>query len=130
MTLQNSGRLAIHRRSDELAFLQHRLRTLQIACRERDDDGSGDVSADAVLQMEILVRERELADELIHTRQIEPLGETLQRRLAMAERVYRDLAGQKENGQDQPPHAYRLAEIERQALAEMLKQWWVWLRGP
>jgi hypothetical protein len=99
-----------------------------------------------------LMRERDLADELLHTRQTEPLGETLQRRLAMAERICRDLALQTEpqlwrsdlsGGQrpdqgsggldqardrDRGPGAYRVAEIERQSLTEMLNQWWAWLR--
>jgi hypothetical protein len=28
------------------------------------------------------------------------------------------------------PDAYWMAEIERQALAQVLKQWWAWLHGP
>jgi hypothetical protein len=42
------------------------------------------------LELAALLRQRDLADELLHTRQIEPLGETLQRRLAMAERICRE----------------------------------------
>jgi hypothetical protein len=168
MTLRNSGRLAIHRRSDEMAFLQHRLRALSAvrASREVDEPGEGALQAGPQderiqrdelgethdLEFDALIRERDLADELLHTRQTEPLGETLQRRLAMAERICRDLAlragplGRPPDGpgdpataeqnsrvdpvndQDRLSYAYRVAEIERQALAEMLNQWWVWLR--
>jgi hypothetical protein len=184
MTLRNPGRLAIHRRSDEIAFLQHRLRVLSAA---RDAQGQAPRSesrgprvqpqasaAQRDLSTEIVEREYDLADELLHTRQIEPLGETLQRRLAMAERVCRDLVPSSEPsarrsthpgepaGSHQPtkqmqrlassetsanelreeqggepdgpggqgclPDAYWVAEVERRALAEMLKHWWAWLR--
>jgi hypothetical protein len=163
MTLRNSGRLAIHRRSDEIAFLQHRLRALSAARTSREIDEHRDVTPEAGLQdqhilrdelgetqdleRDFLVRERDLADELLHTRQTEPLGETLQRRLAMAERICRDLARRASpdgpgdpataeqnsrvdsvNDQDRLSYAHRVAEIERQALAEMLNQWWAWLR--
>lgn len=168
MTLRNPGRLAIHRRSDEIAFLQHRLRAINTAYASRDADASRDMVLEAESQdqhdqpndlgdepepeFDALMRERDLADELLHTRQIEPLGETLQRRLAMAERICRDLALRLElptqcpdchsdpsmleqdgtvdqvSSQDRLSEAYRVAEIERQALTEMLNQWWAWLR--
>ena len=105
MTLGNPGRLAIHRRSDEIAFLQQRLRALAAALpfNRTGEEGPETTSYGARiqnnaypiernLQLAALVRERDLADELLHTRQIEPLGEALQRRLAMAERICRDLA--------------------------------------
>jgi hypothetical protein len=85
MTLRNPGRLAIYRRSDEIAFLQHRLRVIgetQFSGEAGDSDSAS----------RVLARERDLADEFLHTRQTEPLGETLQRRLAMAELVCHDLA--------------------------------------
>lgn len=168
MTLLNPGRLAIHRRSDEIAFLQHLLRVLSDA---QADHGGSEIQDDVLesvvgdrhveqsvpadehdLQLEILVRERDLADELLHTRQTEPLGETLQRRLAMAELICRDLVpraaplsqnltgpGSKVHGkwgdgpervnrQDGLPDAYCVAQAERRALNEMLNQWWAWLR--
>lgn len=168
MTLRNPGRLAIHRRSDEMAFLQHRLRALSAARASRELDEPREGALEAGLQDERIQRdelgetqdlefgaskrERDLADELLHTRQTEPLGETLQRRLAMAERICRDLALRAEHsgrppdgpgdpaaaeqnnrvdpvsGQDRLSYAYRVAEIERRALAEMLNQWWAWLR--
>ncbi len=163
MTQRHPGRLAIHRRSDEIAFLQHRLRVLSAAQessrRQAQEDitrESGDqleISVEeAEFRQEVMARERDLADELLHTRQTEPLGEALQRRLAMAERVCRDLtphikhssqvpgsAGhpmQREgSGQAQDPvrgpqrsDTYRVAEVECQALTEMLNQWWAWLR--
>jgi len=163
MTLRNSGRLAIHRRSDEMAFLQHRLRALGAARASREVDEPRHDAPEAELQdrriqrdelgeahdleFDALVRELDLADEFLHTRQTEPLGETLQRRLAMAERICRDLALRappdcpddpataeqnirvdQVSGQDRLSYAYRVAEIERRALAEMLNQWWAWLR--
>lgn len=166
MTQRNPGRLAIHRRSDEIAFLQHRLRVLSdahgrpdvgephehafdAAADERGDQ-PGFPSDERDLRLEVVVRERDLADELLHTRQIEPLGEALQRRLAMAERICRDLAlrtepvtqsptstgNQVQDGepdwpdyQDRPSDAYWVAEVERRALTEMLDQWWAWLRA-
>jgi hypothetical protein len=184
MTLRNPGRLAIHRRSDEIAFLQHRLRVLSAArdAHERVPPAESQgpqvqlhsAAAQRDLSTEVVEREYDLADELLHTRQIEPLGETLQRRLAMAERVCRDLGPSSEPsvrrstdrvkpaGSHQPtqqmqrlastdasvnelreehgvepdgagdrgrfPDAYGVAEIERRALAEMLKHWWAWLR--
>jgi hypothetical protein len=157
MTLRNPGRLAIHRRSDEIAFLQHQLRVLNAACRANDSqddalepvremiirDGSVEAIASSVrcdLRAEVLMRERDLADELLHTRQTEPLGETLQRRLAMAERICRDLAprsdGKEEDNVglghgyhwDRLPGVCQVAEIERRVLTEMLQQWWGWLR--
>jgi len=184
MTLRNPGRLAIHRRSDEIAFLQHRLRVLSAArdakeqASQSESPGDRDQPEAAAarydLSTQVVEREYDLADELLHTRQIEPLGETLQRRLAMAERICRDLAVRTEppsqcpfdpgepNGshlprteiqglapaeasgdeprgeqsgepgrpdsRDRLPGAYWVAEIERWALAEMLKHWWAWLR--
>jgi hypothetical protein len=157
MTLRNPGRLAIHRRSDEIAFLQRRLRALNAACRvnkSQDDaletvretvirDGSVEAKTSIVSRdprAEVLMRERDMADELLHTRQTEPLGETLQRRLAMAERICRDLAprsnGEEEHSVglghgkhwDHLPDAYQVAEIERRALTEMLQRWLGWLR--
>ena len=56
------------------------------------------------LQLEVLARERDLADELLHTRQTEPLGETLQRRLAMAELICRDLALRSEYALESPTY--------------------------
>jgi hypothetical protein len=166
MTQRNPGRLAIHRRSDEIAFLQHRLRVLSDAhglpdvggpqedafgaAADQRGDQPGFSSDERYLRLEVLVRERDLADELLHTRQIDPLGEALQRRLAMAERVCRDLAPRSEpvtqspasisnqvqdgepdspDHQDRPSEAYWVAEIERRALAEMLNLWWAWLRA-
>jgi hypothetical protein len=165
MTFRTPGRLAIHRRSDEIAFLQHRLRViddsriahkygeqedLKPTLQERYQNTTS--GKEDELKLEILMRERDLADELLHTRQIEPLGETLQRRLAMAERICRDLAlptepplqrsdladGQRPDQgsdrlnqaryRDRGPGAYRVAKIEHQALTEMLNQWWAWLR--
>jgi hypothetical protein len=184
MTLRNPGRLAIHRRSDEIAFLQHRLHVLSAALDAREqalqsesrgDRGQPQAAASRYdLSTQIVEREYDLADELLHTRQIEPLGETLQRRLAMAERICRDLAVHTEpplqhrldpgepNGSHRPrtemsglasaetsrgetwgepsdepgrpssrdrlSNAYWVAEIDRRALAEMLKHWWTWLR--
>jgi hypothetical protein len=163
MTQRNPGRLAIHRRSDEIEFLQHRLRVLSAAeessrtqaqqdAPSENRDPPGIVAEEAEHRREVLARERDLADELLHTRQIEPLGEALQRRLAMAERVCRDLIPRTERSSqgsgsagDQKPredsgHAqdpirgahrsdtYRVAEVECQALMEMLNEWWAWLR--
>jgi hypothetical protein len=153
MTLRNPGRLAIHRRSDEIAFLQHLLRTTNAAQRvgqhqkntiETTTEGqSSHQNASSVsddLRAAVLVRESDLADELLHTRQFEPLGETLQRRLAMAERICRDLTPGGDSSemrgaqtdlaksQGNLATAYWVAEVERQALADMLKQWWAWLR--
>jgi hypothetical protein len=116
-------------------FLQHRLRTLQ------------DVPALTELENDVWARGRTLADELLHTRQTEPLGETLQRRLAMAERICRDLAPQgkplpsnpsqaqnaprsRANDQGHLSDACWIAEIERLALSDMLQQWWGWLHRP
>lgn len=151
MTLGNTGRLAIHRRSDEIAFLQERLRTLASSpplkrIGEKDPKATPDGACmqntafpmENNVQFEALARERDLADEFLHTRQTEPLGETLQRRLAMAERICRDLAlrdrlrTQRPTGagsQDHLSEACRVAEIERRALTEMLEQWWAWLRN-
>ena len=168
MTLRNPGRLAIHRRSDEIAFLQNRLRAISTAYACREADGSRDVVLEAESQdrhtqrndlgdeselgFAALARERDLADELLHTRQTEPLGETLQRRLAMAERICSDLALRVDlpaqcpdchndaplvtqddtvdpmSSQERLSDTYRVAEIERRALTEMLNQWWAWLR--
>lgn len=147
MTWRNVARLAIHRRADEMRFLQHRLRTLRTQLVEDSSldqalettpdqravrqDSRHDVSlAERDLLIKVLERERDLADELLHTRQVEPLGETLQRRLVMAEHICRDLARSGADGQAHLPDAYRVAEIERRALAEMLQQWWAWLHGP
>jgi hypothetical protein len=135
MTLRNPGRLAIHRRSDEIAFLQYRLRMLSAArdteeqphqSRSRDDrDQPEAAAAQYDLSTEVMKREYDLADELLHTRQIEPLGETLQRRLAMAERICRDLAVRTEPslqspsdpGESSSSHQPR-AEVEGFASAE------------
>jgi len=130
---RNTARLAIHRRSDEMAFLQQRLRALQTqdkaletASRDRGAQ-DGVPSTERDLSKEIVARERDLADELVHTRHTEPLGETLQRRLAMAERICCDLVETGLDADGNLPHAYWIAEIERQALIEMLKLWWAWL---
>jgi len=154
MTLRNVARLAIHRRADEMAFLQHRLRTLQAepdrlnvrpnlrrkraqassqahnTALETAQDQRDTLPEEHDLLVKVFERERDLADELVHTRQTEPLGETLQRRLAMAEHICRDLLWPGVDSQDHLPNAYWVAEIERQALAEMLKQWWAWLHRP
>jgi hypothetical protein len=163
MTLKNPGRLAIHRRSDEIAFLQHRLRVLgdvptpqrdpnkALQLRLKDHLISGHTAdAEADLELEVLLRERDLVDELLHTRQIEPLGETLQRRLAMAERICHDLLVRADAHSDtgdpdllaglaadrgqsvswnRVSDAYWVAEIERRALNETLDHWWAWLNG-
>lgn len=160
MTSRNPGRLAIHRRSDEITFLQNRLRALgdigipQQDCkapkvRFRHHRIDGDIAgAERALENEVLSRERDLIDELLHTRQIEPLGEALQRRLAMAERVCYDLlvradercdtgdpglpgALGTEHDQsipwDRVSDAFWVAEIERRALKDTLDHWWAWL---
>jgi len=142
MSLGNPGRLAIYRRSDEVAFLQHRLRTLAAASAIGESQGQGSQAyaqglsiqpnsaiTERDLQLEVSVRERDLADELLHSRQIEPLGETLQRRLAMAERVCRDLTlhGGPAEDRGHLTDAHWVAEIERRALAQMLEYWWAWL---
>jgi hypothetical protein len=83
MTLRNQGRLAIHRRSDEIAFLQHWLRVLSEAqvsleTGETHEDHSelmrtdfraaGSASADERdMASQALMRERDLTDELLHT---------------------------------------------------------------
>jgi hypothetical protein len=121
MTLLNSGRLAIHRRSDEISFLQHRLRVLEAALQSNSPEDD--------LQIEALGRERDLTDELLHTRQTEPLGETLQRRLAMAERICHDLTPITSEKHHRLT-AYQVAQLECRALAEMLQQWWAWLNRP
>jgi hypothetical protein len=151
MPLQNHGHLAIHRRTDEIAFLQHLLRSLKDV--DLPDGGPGSRASfaasgahsrsDAVEHdpaREVLARKRALADELLRTRQTEPLGEALQRRLAMAERVSHDLTSparahnSRSSARDHAVEpgllsdAYWMAEIERQALAEMLQKWWAWLR--
>jgi len=160
MASRNPGRLAIHRRSDEIAFLQNRLRVLgdvwspqqdrqapKVKAEDHRIDGDT-AGAERDLELEVLSRERDLIDELLHTRQIEPLGETLQRRLAMAERICYDLlvradarggpsgpgvpgALGTESAQgfswDAVPDAYWVAEIERRALNDTLEHWWAWL---
>jgi hypothetical protein len=143
--VKNSGRLAIHRRSEEIEFLQHRLRALDAAYEAAEDQKSNggqrsEAAQDRDKRFEVLRRERELADELLHTRQIEPLGEALQRRLAMAERICFELSarsqssGEPDSGSpgavDQEPvsNVHRIAEVERQALMEMTRHWWAWLR--
>jgi hypothetical protein len=145
MTLHNPGRLAIHRRSDEIAFLQHRLRTLNAELDDKEKETPAPLetaqeSSAEAFAFKVSIRQRDLADELLHTRQIEPLGETLQRRLAMAERICRDLApradveantrGGKGGTVSQEPNtsAHGVAEVERRALIEMLRRWWDWLR--
>ncbi len=116
MPVKRLGRLAIHRRADEIAFLQHWLSTCQRV-----------PPADKTSTWEIAAWERQqaLADELLHTRQTEPLGETLQRRLAMAERVSRDLS---QKGPPQEGDPQWVALVEREALANMLAGWWAWLK--
>ena len=137
MNQRNSGHLAIHRRADEVTFLKQRLRNLEEMLQgEQPQEGERG-------QVVTWRRERDLADELLHTRHTEPLGETLQRRLAMAELVCRDLAPIPRESAEPPVaswsrsksasmHAHRrdygMAETERRALAEMLQQWWAWLR--
>jgi hypothetical protein len=162
MTSRNPGRLAIHRRSDEIAFLQNRLRVLgdvgspkqdPIAAKSEFEEHQIDgdtASAERILELEVLSRERDLVDELLHTRQIEPLGETLQRRLAMAERICVELsaradarrgagrsvlpgtssagtASRQGGAWDRMSDAYWAAEIERRALNRTLEHWWAWL---
>jgi hypothetical protein len=129
MALRNAARLAIHRRADELAFLQHQLRALG----EQDLDPHAQQGGPGVewdVSAKVIEREHDLIDELVHTRHTEPLGETLQRRLVMAEHICHNLARPEVNGQQHLPGAYWMAEIERQALAQVLKQWWAWLNGP
>jgi hypothetical protein len=129
MNQRNSGHLAIHRRADEVTFLKQRLRDLEEMLQDEQPQGG---------QRATWQRERDLADELLHTRHTEPLGETLQRRLAMVELVCRDLAPipHKDAASHAAPPAltrarqrnYGMAETERQALTEMLQHWWAWLR--
>lgn len=121
MIPRNAARLAIHRRADEMTFLQHRLRTLRDAALQTAPDYAA---------LPVVERERDLADELLHTRHTEPLGETLQRRLMMAEHICRDLARPETHDAETASDAYWAAETERQALGDMLKQWWAWLNGP
>jgi hypothetical protein len=121
MIPRNAARLAIHRRADEMAFLQHLLRILREKALQ---------TAPGHATLPIVERERDLADELLHTRQTEPLGETLQRRLMMAEHICRDLARPEMYDAETVSDAYGVAETERQALSDMLKQWWAWLNGP
>ncbi len=121
MIPRNAARLAIHRRADEMSFLQHRLRTLGDKALETAPDHA---------RSPVVERERDLADELLHTRHSEPLGETLQRRLVMAEHICRDLARPEIDGAEAASDAYGVAETERQALSDMLKQWWAWLHEP
>ena len=79
------------------------------------------------IQLDAMMRERDLADELLHTRQTEPLGETLQRRLAMSERICRDLAPRAEPVAQRPVYltsplsqgsAAREGDIERRACGQ------------
>jgi hypothetical protein len=129
MALRSAARLAIHRRADEMAFLQHQLRALG----DQDLDHHTQQSGPGVGQdvpAKVIERERDLIDELVHTRHTEPLGETLQRRLVMAEHICHNLARPEVNDPRHLPNAYWMAEIERQALAQVLKQWWAWLHGP
>lgn len=161
MTSRNPGRLAIYRRSDEIAFLQNRLRVLgDVGSPQRDPIAKSDLeehlidgdttSAERILELEVSARERDLVDELLHTRQIEPLGETLQRRLAMAERICFDLSARADARRgaeesvlpgtsgagtasdqgiswDRVSNAYWVAEIEHRALNRTLEHWWAWL---
>jgi len=120
MIPRNAARLAIHRRADEMEFLQQRLRTLRDEALQTAPDH---------VTLPSVERERDLADELLHTRHTEPLGETLQRRLMMAEHICRDLARPETHDAETVPDAYGMAETERQALGNMLKQWWAWLNG-
>jgi hypothetical protein len=136
MSLRNPGRLAIHRRSAEIEFLQHLLRSRRGP--ELPDDEQPQTENQPPLPpkdsiaWQVQMRQRALADELSHTRQTEPLGEALQRRLAMAELICRELDppdsdfSQPDDGASGTAH--RTAEIERQALADMLQRWWAWLR--
>jgi seryl-tRNA synthetase len=124
---RNTARLAIHRRSDEMAFLQQRLRALQTQDKALETALQDRRAHQRDSSKEVVARERDLADELVHTRHTEPLGETLQRRLAMAERICRDLAETGSDAEGNLSKARWIAEIERQALTEMLKQWWAWL---
>jgi hypothetical protein len=132
MVTKNPGRLAIHRRSDEIVFLQERLRSLELQTTPAPAEKLSVDRSERDIQQEALLRQQELADELLHTRQIEPLGEALQRRLAMAERIRRDLTPSDVNalasGQWTGGDALRLAEIDRLALSDMLQHWWAWLR--
>jgi hypothetical protein len=121
MTPRNAARLAIHRRADEMAFLQHRLRILRDQAQQTAPDHA---------TLPVVERERDLADELLHTRHTEPLGETLQRRLMMAEHICRNLALPETRDAEAASKAHWVAETERQALGDMLKQWWAWLNGP
>jgi hypothetical protein len=128
MAQRNTARLAIHRRSDEISFLQDQLQNLETEL-QKHGARSGSASTETELDVKVLARQRDLADELLHTRHIEPLGETLQRRLAMAERVINNLAHSSAKPSDSTSQIYRVTEVERQALVETLNQWWAWLRG-
>jgi hypothetical protein len=136
MSLRNPGRLAIQRRSAEIDFLQHLLRSRRGTALSGDEHAPNGnrpaLSPQGRMAWQVQTRQRALADELLHTRQTEPLGEALQRRLAMAELICRELdpVGSASPQADAPPSgtAYRTAEIEWQALADMLQHWWAWLR--
>ncbi len=135
MNQRNAGHLAIHRRADEVTFLKQRLRDLEVKLQDEPESNQQGAAT--------WRRERDLADELLHTRHTEPLGETLQRRLAMAELVCRDLApiprespessgapGSRSSTMTptQAQRDYGMAETERLALTDMLQHWWTWLR--
>jgi hypothetical protein len=136
MSLRHPGRLAIHRRSAEIEFLQHLLRSRGGPEFPDDEQPPNEnhppLPPKDFVAWQVQMRQRALADELSHTRQTEPLGEALQRRLAMAELICREL-DRPDTAFSQPDEgasasAHRTAEIERQALADMLQRWWAWLR--
>jgi hypothetical protein len=116
----------MHRREDEIAFLRQRLLDLEKAIHQQKTPPPGRDGRD---WLDVYQYEWELADELLHARHTEPLGETLQRRLAMAERLSRELTPKPEQ-RDKPSQVYWIAEKARLALDEMLQKWWAWLAEP
>jgi len=128
MTTRDSIRRAMHRREDEITFLRQRLLVLEKVIHELETCPTNLSQAD-INWLDVHRYEWELADELLHARHTEPLGETLQRRLAMAERLARELAP-KSGDRNKHSAAYRVAEKARLALNEMLNHWWAWLAQP
>lgn len=130
MPTRDSVRRSAHRRKDEIAFLRERLQALEIAISTQMTLAAA--THTGVNWRDIYEYERQLADELLHARHSEPLGETLQRRLMMAERWSRELAQSAANlpGQQAGGVAYWAAEKARLALSETLQHWWAWLAEP
>lgn len=128
MSTRDSIRRAMHRREDEITFLRQRLLTLEKIIQEMTTSPANLIHND-INWLHVHRYEWELADELLHARHTEPLGETLQRRLAMAERLSRELAP-KSSERKKHSDAYWVAEKARLALNEMLNHWWAWLAQP